>query len=341
MKTIGVVLLLVTIFVTVLSSAHSSVVADENQHKQICRPPKDFPSDAVHYKLDCDLVTKSFTNGTYPATDVEDIKVMEYNMEQGTHWKELTEKLLRMERIPDIMLLSELDRYCNRTGNVFALEEIAKRLKMNYVYAVEFLDGFVGRESICTTGNAILTRFEIKDASWGFFNHQCCFFSNRLGGRSWAKATLTIPLGGGQYHTSQAGSTHLESGTSVWDFLKSQKTRQEQAKEFEQALSTGPASAQSYFVGGDFNCFLQKASACNTPFQNGNYYYVLSVLNFWEIKTSGFLALDYLYTKSETCQGDMDCEKKCTSHTEIGTKEEWGNLSDHLPVMTVMNRACL
>ena len=60
----------------------------------------------------------------------------------------------------DVLLLSEVARGCSDGLN--GAEEIAKALQMDFAYAVAFYE-FGGTSPECTTGNAVLSRFQLTD----------------------------------------------------------------------------------------------------------------------------------------------------------------------------------
>ena len=61
---------------------------------------------------------------------------------------------------------------------------IAKALNMSYGYVVEYTELEENEtEHQCTIGNAVLSRFPLKDVAQLRFQSQCCKYGGRWGGR--------------------------------------------------------------------------------------------------------------------------------------------------------------
>jgi len=126
------------------------------------------PDDAADtVQIDCRLEGANLAPGDVAPTDA--IVVMTWNIERGVH---LDAQLAALREdpalpVPDILLASELDRGCSRSGYRDVAREYAEALGMNYVFAVEFIElprpGGPGGtiETMCEHGNAIFSRYPL------------------------------------------------------------------------------------------------------------------------------------------------------------------------------------
>lgn len=115
----------------------------------------------------CDIEGATFATAETGPKD--EITVVAYNVQRGIHLDEQIERLAAVDGLPepDILLLSEVDRGCSRSGWHNIAREYARALRMYYVYAVEFVelprfwgpDGAIRRA--CEHGNAIVSRYPL------------------------------------------------------------------------------------------------------------------------------------------------------------------------------------
>ena len=91
---------------------------------------------------------------------LDHIQVVDWNIDRGTRLNQIAYVLAR--EAPDLCLLQETDLFAHRSGNLNIAQELARRLKLNYVFAPEFreLSQGVGGEP-AYQGQAILTRLPI------------------------------------------------------------------------------------------------------------------------------------------------------------------------------------
>lgn len=181
-----------------------------------------------------------------PAQAPEALGVLVFNMERGVHLAEIGDFLEDCPALRplDVILANELDDGCVRSGGKNTTLELAKRLGMNAVFGLEFIELVNGEDPKGFHGNAILSRWPIRRAkavrlperyNW-YFDRQ-----RRAGGRLAILAELDIagkPLG--------VGTIHLENRTDG-------PGRQAQ-------LETVLAEAEAWFspgmpviLGGDLN----------------------------------------------------------------------------------------
>ena len=190
--------------------------------------------------------------------------VMTYNIERGHHLTQQIDMLLEetLVPIPDIILMSEADRGCARTGYRHTAREYAQRLGMHMVYATEFVEvsgatkGEPSTYTACEHGNAVLSRYPLGNA--GAFRHRDNVswytpleergeggFGTRLGGR------VTV------FADAKVNDTylHLYSLHFSSDF-GSADVRADQALEIVEHAADKP---HPVLVAGDTNAFFYAA----------------------------------------------------------------------------------
>lgn len=159
--------------------------------------------------------------------------------------------------VPDFLLLSEVDRGCQRTEFRNIARDYAERLDYYYVYAVEFLElpgnrGPTGPYDppICEHGNAIVSRYPLGNVRQIRHAENRSWYSPpgtpnpdepRLGGRIAIAADAKIGS-----RLVRLNVAHLEST------LTTLAIRDAQAEEL--ALDTEPVT-HPVITGGDFNTF--------------------------------------------------------------------------------------
>lgn len=118
-----------------------------------------------------------------PSIDAKkSIRVVTWNIDRGTELKLIGDEL--QKNPADLYLLQEVDSNTKRAENVDEAAVLAKRLKMNMRYAVEFEE--LSQESKqqessnpAYTGQATLTRLPIRNARILRFQHQSGFWKPR------------------------------------------------------------------------------------------------------------------------------------------------------------------
>jgi endonuclease/exonuclease/phosphatase family metal-dependent hydrolase len=128
------------------------------------------------------------------AEAIPSLKLLSWNIERGLRLQAVSETIADVA--PDLLLLQEADRGARRTQGRNVPEELARRFRLNYVFAAEFeeLGQRTGSAPACQ-GQAILTwlpikaarilRFEKQSGFWRprWFIPNWSIFQRRLGGR--------------------------------------------------------------------------------------------------------------------------------------------------------------
>ena len=148
-----------------------------------------------------------------PAEAPEALGALVFNMERGVHLAELEDFLESCPAVRpfDVILANELDDGCVRSGGRNTALELARRLGMNAVFGLEFIELVNEADPKGFHGNAIFSRWPIRRAkavrlpeqyNW-YFDRQ-----RRIGGRLAVLAELDVagkPVG--------VGTIHLENRT--------------------------------------------------------------------------------------------------------------------------------
>lgn len=203
--------------------------------------------------IDCTAESGLLANGVPEATD--ELVILAYNIERGHSLDSILAWLADGAPTPDIVLLSEADRGCARTGDRHTTWELAEALSMDFVYGVEFMEVSGEGDSVtevCEHGNAVLSRFPMGNVeAWRHETNVSWYtppeergasWSTRLGGR--IAVSADIQVGDRYLHLT---SVHLASG------LADQDVRAAQAAETvaRHAEATWPV-----IIGGDTNAGL-------------------------------------------------------------------------------------
>jgi len=220
--------------------------APDAHHDRLCAEAADPEAAADKVFIDCQ------TEGANLAPDipdpVEELVIWAYNLERGFELDaQIALATAGILPFPDVILVSEADRGCNRTDGRNVPWEFSDALGMNYVFAVEFVElarpdpmGF--DDDHCEHGNFIASRFPIGNVR--AFRHETnrSWYDEgerRLGGRIAVTAAIEV---GDRYATFYV--VHFESNPADVDI------------QIEQARETAGFAADHAGIvvaGGDTN----------------------------------------------------------------------------------------
>lgn len=195
----------------------------------------------------------SFLPAELPATWPDTLRVVAWNMEYSRHLDEQIATLVDDPELgsADVYLLSEVDRCSTRNGVRRAARELARRVGGAYVYGIEFVELSIGRVIGGDTGQAIVARRPLRDATLLCHSSQYDWFADdgepRLGQR--VALSAEIPVGDGWVRVH---SVHFESNDALGE------RRVVQVKEL---LDHAQAAAceRPQIVAGDFNTWYATA----------------------------------------------------------------------------------
>ena len=177
-----------------------------------------------------------------PAVLPDRLAVVSWNIERGVRFAGVLDTLRTLDA--DVLLLQEVDRYCDRSDGRDVAADLAAALGMNWIFAGEFQEigeGTKGRAAL--HGQAILSRYPITDAGVLVFADQARLrwrlspVQPRRGGRM----ALRARTGGMLVYTA-----HLESGGN--DTL-----RRKQLDEMVRDQRREARPDERVVLAGDFN----------------------------------------------------------------------------------------
>lgn len=284
--------------------------------------------------IDCRLEGASFSDAEPSAKD--DLVVVAYNILRGFEIDAQMDMITSGIDfpVPDVLLLSEVDRGCERTTFRNIAREYAERLGYYYVYATEFVElpGDRGPTApydppICEHGNAIVSRYPLgnvrqirhaQNRSWYTPPGTPDPDEPRLGGRIAIAADAKIGS-----RLVRLYVLHLESTLSVLEVRDAQA---------EEIAVDAESVSHPVIAGGDFNTFFYfsdiKHGTLNEPA-------VKSFVDRGYVDAHQDLVLEDRYTSSDPI--DMVIDLIMVRGLEVADAgrcppERCASLSDHLPV---------
>lgn len=301
--------------------------APDVRRERLCREA--LAPDAAPDPIRIDCAIETGTIDRPPASGARSLTVVAFNVERGFE----ADRQVRAfrENPPDVLLLSEVDRGCSRTGYRNVARDYAESLGMSYAYGVEFLElprpSGPGRriESVCEHGNAILSRFPIESPRVLRFAANRSWYAPpaerlrggepRLGGRMALAAAIRV----GDRRV-EVYSFHLESG------LLDGRYRDAQAFELVEDAARRPLPR---VLGGDSNFHAYAVDlllptrlepAVGRFERSGLRDAHRGLFPLWRSTHVGRVVIDLILS-------DAPVEA-----AGVGRRTTWAGLSDHLPV---------
>jgi endonuclease/exonuclease/phosphatase family metal-dependent hydrolase len=164
-----------------------------------------------------DLLIGNFAPWRLQLFPVQSIRVVDWNIDRGLRLSEIADFLASQDA--DLLTLQEVDLNANRTDRRNIAEDLARRLRMNYVFGFEFQELAQGsRASPAFQGQATLSRWSLTSPRVIRFKQQSEFwrprwflprtepFQQRFGGRIALATSLKV-----SGRTLAVYNTHLES----------------------------------------------------------------------------------------------------------------------------------
>ena len=190
-------------------------------------------SDEIH------AVAGEPSRTVWPLAPDRPLRVVTWNIERGVKFDAVQSVLQELDA--DVVLMQEVDRFCSRSDDRDVARELAVRLRMNYVAAGEFQEiGEGRRDRACLSGQAILSRLPIADATTVRFEDQASlkWRLNPAQPRRGGRMALGARIAGALFY-----SVHLESGAD----------EQRRANQIRDILANVPPTDEPVIIGGDFN----------------------------------------------------------------------------------------
>lgn len=311
---------------------------------RLCEEAKD-PDGAKDTRLiHCVAETGSFLK--IPGKGKTRIKVASWNIARGYNFKDQSDFFRSHPdlRDADVILLSEADRDCERSGDLHEPKQLAMEMGMAWAYAVEYMEvEFVKPEGpvkeVCEHGNAILSRYPLSNVrsirhqvSVGHYDNPAKRVKDkstgvRLGGRVILAADVALPWG-----LTRVYSLHLEN-TFMADQVR--------VKQIKEVIQDAAGFKGPVLLGGDLNTD-QVYNDLRTGIHRDPVPKTLAPAGFMDAHAG--LPLTERSTSQDAAFGDAIWDmiwirglKVAASGVVRYSKEQEG-LSDHRPIWTVLKR---
>ncbi len=284
---------------------------------------------------ECRIEGADFTTG--PTAPKNELVIWAYNIERGLRIDDQLQAISGDSGMPDpdVLLISEADRGCTRTGDRNIAREYARELGMYYVFGVEFIElprfwGPGGRiRDRCEHGNAIISRYPIgnvrlirhrRSRSWNSRVQRLARVGQpRLGGRVAIAADVRV----GE-HLLRTYAVHFESGHVRVGPTNRDAYRCAQAREL---VADASGLQRGVVIGGDMNVVRHLAvDAGEEP-------------TTMALSEAGFEDAHASLPRSERTTADSGLSIDLIvgrglrfTGAGVGTRSIWGDLSDHLPI---------
>jgi endonuclease/exonuclease/phosphatase family metal-dependent hydrolase len=141
-----------------------------------------------------ETISENFAPNRWLSWPRNSVRIVDWNIDRGLKLSEIIDFL--GDSKADVFLLQEVDINAYRTHRLNIAQEIARKLRLNYVFGREFLELTQGsKSSPAYHGQATLSRWKIANSSIIHFQRQSDFwkprwfkpklqaFQERLGGR--------------------------------------------------------------------------------------------------------------------------------------------------------------
>jgi endonuclease/exonuclease/phosphatase family metal-dependent hydrolase len=150
-----------------------------------------------------EIIAENFAPSQWLSWPRNSVRVVDWNIDRGLRLPSIIEFLAGANA--DILILQEVDINCRRTHHLNIAQEIARKLRLNYVFGREFVELTQGsKTNPAYHGQATLSRWKISNPRVIHFHRQTNFwnphwylprtepFQERLGGRIALAAKIDI-----------------------------------------------------------------------------------------------------------------------------------------------------
>lgn len=284
--------------------------------------------------IDCEIEGATFSSGEPEPAD--ELVVLAYNILRGFEADAQLDMITSGVDfpVPDVLLLSEVDRGCQRTEFRNIVREYAERLSYYYVYATEFVElpgdrGPTGPYDppLCEHGNAIVSRYPLGNVRQIRHAENLSWYTPpgtpdpdepRLGGRIAIAADAKVGS-----KLLRLYVLHLESTLSELDIRDAQA---------EEIAVDSEGVTHPVIVGGDLNTFFYFGDIENGTLNEPA---VKSFVERGHVDAHQGVPLAERYTSFDPL--DMVLDIILPRGLDVTTAgrcppERCGSLSDHLPV---------
>jgi endonuclease/exonuclease/phosphatase family metal-dependent hydrolase len=214
-----------------------------------------------------EMITENFAPSQWLSCPRSSIRIVDWNIDRGLQLRSIIDFL--GDANADVFILQEVDVNARRTNQINVAQEIARKLRLNYVFGREFVELTQGSNSSpAFHGQATLSRWKIANSRIINFRKQSDFwrprwylpkmepFQERLGGRIALISEINIP------------------GSSIVSYnlhLESRGNDELRLAQLDEVLNDARAfaSARPAVIAGDLNMDASKPPSAGTIARNG------------------------------------------------------------------------
>lgn len=214
-----------------------------------------------------EIIAENFAPSQWLSWPRSSIRVVDWNIDRGLRLRSIIDFL--GDANADILILQEVDINARRTNRLNVAQEIARRLRLNYVFGREFVELTQGSDtSPAWHGQATLSRWKLSNPRLIRFQQQSNFwkphwylptltpFQERLGGRIALVSEIDIPS-----VSVVSYNLHLESRGNDDLRLAQLDEVLKDARSYE--------PARLAIIAGDLNLNASQPSPANAIIRNG------------------------------------------------------------------------
>ena len=306
------------------------------------------PVTLINDNLNCTILSGSYI----PLNNIKanpnifnnELKIANFNIDRNggidsmqSRFLEILENLSINDLIisADVLIITELARDCRIYAEyVDGPTMLAEKLSLSFAYAVEYVENYKpGDEHQCTIGNAIFSKYPLKNIEEIRFISQCCKYDIRWGGRVTIVADIEV-----NDRIMSFYSTHLESGqNSLISVIHGFIIRWLQMNELIKHANDNKYFSDYVIIGGDLNAPLGLFDIVNLPlfiFDYKDSHFSFSFTEratcpLGELEKYGLFLFDYIWIKTQN-----EYEFK---NAVICKDDPCKGLSDHYPMGVQIN----
>jgi endonuclease/exonuclease/phosphatase family metal-dependent hydrolase len=212
------------------------------------------------------MIAENFAPSQWLSWPRSSIRIVDWNIDRGLQLRSIIDFL--GDANADVFILQEVDVNARRTNQLNVAQEIARKLRLNYVFGREFVELTQGSNSSpALHGQATLSRWKIANSRIINFQRQSNFwrphwylpkmepFQERLGGRIALVSEINIP------------------GSSILSYnlhLESRANDELRLAQLDEVLidARAFASARPAVIAGDLNMDASKPPSAGTLARN-------------------------------------------------------------------------
>ena len=205
------------------------------------------------------IIAENFAPNQWLSWPRSSVRVVDWNIDRGLKLSDIIDFM--GDSNADVFLLQEVDINAHRTNRINVAQEIARKLRLNYVFGREFVELTQGsKASPAYHGQATLSRWKIANSRLIQFQRQSDFWKPR-----WFKPKLQTfqeRLGGRIALVSEIGIQELAVGTYNLH-LESRSDDELRLAQLNEVLrdTTTYDPSRILIVAGDLNLNVSKTRA--------------------------------------------------------------------------------